>query len=48
MKSVLMLKLLSVMLLMLLTEASNSHELIQLLKLKLAMSMTCERHMAFK
>lgn len=48
MKSALMLKLLSVMLLMPLTDAINSHELIQLLKSKSATSMTCERHVAFK
>lgn len=48
MKSALMLKLLLAMLVMLLTDAINSHELIQLLKSKSAMSVTCERRMAFK
>lgn len=48
MKSALMLKLLSVMLLMPSTDAINSYELIQLLKSKSATSMTCERHMVFK
>lgn len=48
MKSALMLKLLSVMLLMLLTDAISSQELIQPVKSKSARSMTHERHMAFK
>lgn len=48
MKSALMLKLLSVMLVMLVTGAITSHELIQLLKSKSAISVTCKRHMPLK